>query len=86
MRVKVSLMAKLRSMLNALDQARVDYALVGGMAVAVWGAPRATRDIDLLVRSEDLARAMGAVREYGFSLAALPFDSRTEPPFSGSTG
>jgi predicted nucleotidyltransferase len=70
----VTLYDELRSVLNALDQGRVDYALVGGMAVAVWGAPRATRDIDLLVRSEDLARAMSAVRERGFTLAALPFE------------
>ena len=70
----VTLYDELRSVLNALDQARVDYALVGGMAVAVWGAPRATRDIDLLVRSEDLAKAMSAVRERGFTLAALLFE------------
>ena len=70
----VTLYDELRSVLNALDQARVDYALVGGMAVEVWGAPRATRDIDLLVRSEDLARAMSAVRGRGFTLPALLFE------------
>ena len=70
----MTLYDELRSVLGALDQARVDYALVGGMAVAVWGAPRATRDIDLLVRSEDLASAMSAVRGCGFTLAALPFE------------
>ncbi|MEW6245373.1 MAG: hypothetical protein AB1555_01550 [Nitrospirota bacterium] len=37
-----------------LDQARErklvqSYALVGGFAVAVWGKPRATHDIDLAV-------------------------------------
>jgi predicted nucleotidyltransferase len=70
----VTLYDELRSVLNALDQGRVDYALVGGMAVAVWGAPRATRDIDLLVRGEDLAKAMSAVRGCGFTLEALPFE------------
>ena len=70
----MALYDELRSVLNALDRAGVDYALVGGMAVAVWGAPRATRDIELLVRSEDLAKAMSAVRERGFTLAALLFE------------
>jgi hypothetical protein len=71
---RVALYDELRSVLNALDQAGVDYALVGGLAVAVWGAPRATRDIDLLVRSEDLAKAMSAVRGRGFTLPALLFE------------
>jgi predicted nucleotidyltransferase len=70
----VTLYDALRSVLDALDQARVDSALIGGLAVAVWGAPRATKDIDLLVRSEDLEKAMEAVRGCGFTLAALPFE------------
>lgn len=40
---------------NTLSAARIDYALCGGVAVAVHGYPRATRDIDLLIREEDLA-------------------------------
>ncbi len=61
-------------MLAALDQAGVEYALVGGLAVAVWGAPRATKDIDLLVQPADLSRAMASVRTRGFTLEALPFE------------
>lgn len=57
-----------------LEDAGVDYALVGALAVAVWGAPRATKDIDLLVRREDLPRAMAAVRARGFTLEALPLE------------
>jgi hypothetical protein len=69
----VNLYEELRGVLAALDGANVDYALVGALAVAVWGAPRATKDIDLLVRAEDLPRAMEAVRSLGFTLEALPF-------------
>jgi len=60
---------------DALDSSGVEYALVGGLAVAVWGAPRATKDIDLLIRRDDLAMAMAAVRPCGFTLEALPFCS-----------
>jgi hypothetical protein len=44
----------------ALNQAGVPYAVVGGHAVASWvatvdeGAVRNTRDVDLLVRRQDL--------------------------------
>jgi hypothetical protein len=70
----VTLYDELRSVLEALDQAGVDYALVGGLAVAVWGAPRATKDIDLLVPTDAVAQAMAAVRACGFTLEALPFE------------
>lgn len=56
----------------ALDSAGVSYALVGGLAVAVWGVPRATKDIDLLVLPETLDRARGVARSLGFTLEAKP--------------
>lgn len=55
-----------------LDAAAIDYALVGGLAVAVWGAPRATQDIDLLVRPEDVERILDKVKPLGFRLKAFP--------------
>jgi hypothetical protein len=70
----VRLFDELTGVLAALDAAGVDYALVGGLAVAVWGAPRATKDIDLLVRAPDLERAMAAIRTLGFTLEGLPFE------------
>jgi hypothetical protein len=70
----VTLYDELRGVLARLDEAGVEYALIGGLAVAVWGAPRATKDIDLLVRREDLPRALEAIRTAGFTLAAFPFE------------
>jgi hypothetical protein len=69
----MTLYEELRNVLGALDRAAVDYALVGGLAVAIWGAPRATKDIDLLVRKEDLDRAKAALEVGGFTLEGLPF-------------
>ncbi len=63
-------------MLSELDAANVEYALVGGLAVAVWGAPRATKDIDLLVRADSLKRALDAVAKRRFTLAAAPMKFR----------
>jgi Nucleotidyl transferase AbiEii toxin, Type IV TA system len=51
---------------RALNAAKVDYALVGGQAVALWvatkdpAAVRTTKDVDILLRREDLPRARAA--------------------------
>lgn len=57
---------------RALGDAGVPYAVVGGHAVATWvskiddGAVRFTKDIDLLLRREDLPAAIAAVDKAGF--------------------
>jgi len=37
--------------LQSLNEAKVDYAIVGGLAVALHGAVRGTVDLDLVVRT-----------------------------------
>ena len=37
-----------KAIVAALGEQGIDYAVCGGLAMAVWGAPRATVDIDLL--------------------------------------
>lgn len=61
---------------GALTDAEVEYALCGGMAVIVHGYPRLTRDIDVLIREEDLERARGVLEKSGYTLPSgiLPFD------------
>jgi aminoglycoside-2''-adenylyltransferase len=59
-------------LIDALEAAKLDYALVGGLAVAVWGAPRATKDIDLLVSRERLEEVKNVARSVGFTLEAGP--------------
>jgi hypothetical protein len=56
----------------ALEAADVDYAVVGGLAVAIWGVARATQDIDLLVPPAAVEAALAVGRERGFSIEALP--------------
>jgi hypothetical protein len=63
---------ELVTVVRALAADGVEYALVGGLAVGVWGVPRATKDIDLLVRPEEVARAKTAVRACGYALEAVP--------------
>lgn len=50
--------------LRAFEQARVEYILVGGVAVNLHGIVRATEDIDLFVRpeAENVERLKAALR------------------------
>ena len=56
------------------------YAVGGGFAVAIWGAPRATTDIDILVRAEDVDAILALASGLGFTFIALPmrFDDGME--------
>ena len=50
--------------INALNRSGVEYALCGGLALAVYGAARATDDIDFLIGSgADLIKIDAALAE-----------------------
>jgi hypothetical protein len=76
----MDLLSELDAVLDAFEAAGVDYALCGGLAVALHGHVRATRDIDVLVRREDFDAARAALRDRGFTLDAgpIPFGAGTE--------
>lgn len=56
-----------KDLLEEFARDAVEFVLVGGWAVAVHGRPRATKDIDLVVRgtAENLQRAAKALARYG---------------------
>lgn len=70
----MTLIEELSALVLALDDAHVEYALVGGLAVAVWGVARATKDIDLLVEKADAERASGVAKACGYTLDAFPME------------
>lgn len=57
---------------EALNRAQIPYAVIGGNAVAAWvsrvdeEAIRNTKDVDILLRREDLERAKPALAAAGF--------------------
>lgn len=57
---------RLENVSRVLGEAGVPFALVGGQAVAIWvaskepAAVRTTKDVDILLRREDLPRARAA--------------------------
>ncbi|MEZ0391324.1 MAG: nucleotidyltransferase [Pseudobdellovibrionaceae bacterium] len=58
--------AALFATLDALEEKKVDYALIGGVAASGLGRPRPTQDIDLFVRPEDADALLEVLKEYGF--------------------
>jgi hypothetical protein len=75
----MNLVDELHSVASALTSHGIAYAICGGVAVTIHGAPRTTKDIDVLVAPADVPRALAAVAPLGFSFVALPmtFDAGT---------
>ena len=66
-------MTFLERVCRAFDDAGVDYAIVGGQAVALHGVVRGTLDVDVALRWEPevVAAAEGALRKLGL-VSRLP--------------
>lgn len=58
----------LRALVKRLDQERLDYAVIGAMALAAHGYRRFTEDVDILLRPDTLV----AFREKLLGLGYLP--------------
>ena len=80
MRGSISMNEKQISLLAAFAAAKVEFAVVGGMAVIMHGYVRATHDLDLFIRpTEENARAaFGALRALGVPLEGLEAADLTE--------
>lgn len=80
---------RMQRIARALAEAKIDYALVGGQAVALWvatkdpAAVRTTKDVDILIRREDLPRARAAAAsvalDYFEVVGVGMFLERTDP-------
>lgn len=61
-----ALLPVLDETIAALDNAEVEYMLMGGIASSCMGRERWTHDIDLFVRPTEALRALGVLRDAGF--------------------
>jgi len=68
-------------MLSALSAEGAEYVVVGAYALAVHGVPRATGDLDILVRpsGENAPRVMAALRRFGAPLLDLKEEDLGKP-------
>jgi len=65
-----------KEFLKSLNSNHVEYLLIGGYAVGIYGHIRATNDLDIWVKvsAENAARIDRALREFGFAAAGLTSD------------
>jgi hypothetical protein len=67
----LDLYEELASLITALDQHQIDYALCGGIALAIYKRPRATVDIDLLIVADSLDQLIEVARALDYTIRGL---------------
>ena len=51
---------------EALEEQKIPYAMIGGIAAIGLGRPRSTHDIDFFIRPEDAEVTLEALKRHGF--------------------
>lgn len=70
----MDLLEELRSLTAKLDSEAIEYALCGGLAMAVYAMPRATLDIDIMIELGTLFRTKRALEDLGYTLSGAPME------------
>jgi hypothetical protein len=68
----MNLQEEFLALIDALNRDRAEYGVCGGIALAIHGFPRFTKDIDILVLPQDLDRVVAVAATRGFIVAANP--------------
>lgn len=81
----IELPADFRDLLVALCDAGADFVVVGGYAVAYHGHPRATKDIDILVRPDpaNAERVYSGLAAFGAPLDAFDVSAEDFTDYEG---
>ena len=68
--LQTSIAALLKRIVACFRRERVPYVLIGAWALAVWGRPRATNDVDILVlvKEDDLPALSDRIIQAGLTL------------------
>jgi hypothetical protein len=66
-----TLLDELSQLIFALNENHIEYAVCGGLSMAVHGFARATLDIDVLIREESLEKAYQIAAAKGFDIRGL---------------
>ncbi len=64
----LDLYEELSGLVKAIENHRIDYALCGGIAMAIHGRPRATVDIDLLIAADSLDELIEISKTLGYTI------------------
>ncbi|MBV9940416.1 MAG: hypothetical protein JO150_18090 [Acidobacteriaceae bacterium] len=69
----------LREFIELLNSNRVEYVVVGAFAVAWYGYPRYTADLDILIRpnKQNAERVLAALAQFGFGSLGISCEDLT---------
>jgi len=67
----IDIVDELKELISQLDDRGIDYALCGGLALAVYDRARATADIDLLILAESLPDVIEIAKSSGYTIRGL---------------
>jgi len=73
-----TLLDELSQLISALDENEIEYAVCGGLALAIHGFARATLDIDVLIEAESLEKTFKIGAENGFDIRGLDISFKEE--------
>lgn len=70
-----------KDLIQRLNESGADYMLVGAFAVAYYGSPRYTGDIDFWIRptAENIQRVVAVLNDFGFKFLDLQIDDFMPP-------
>ncbi|HEX9929863.1 MAG TPA: DUF6036 family nucleotidyltransferase [Pyrinomonadaceae bacterium] len=66
-----TLLDELSELISALNENQIEYAVCGGLALTIHGFPRATFDIDILIKDEWLEKAYEIAAKFGYDIRGL---------------
>lgn len=61
-----------QNLIGRINREQIDYAVCGGWAMAIHGAPRATVDIDLIIADVNLPKVWRIAGDLGYWVEGLP--------------
>lgn len=74
----LDLYQELTKVIDALARLELPYALAGGIAVSLYTRPRATEDIDLMIREQDWEAVRASMGQIGYTVEANPMSVANE--------
>ena len=66
----MDLLVELKKITQNLDKADIDYALCGGLAIAIYAKPRATLDIDIMVQPDYFSETKKVAKALGYTMSS----------------
>ncbi len=66
-----TLLDELSQLISALDENEIEYAVCGGLALTIHDFPRATFDIDVLIRPESLEKSYEIAAKFEYDIRGL---------------